>query len=291
MPSLVEQLQLEAIDQNISILDILRKAKVVAMKLKQHTLSEWMEKEISGYEAGDVPNYRKIPCELKYKSAADYNWYPCVGYERTIDNRQPLHEIVNLISSGSNSYIIPLPPDLYIAMSKQISRAMDIKLFPYPQQIAGIVESVRNTILDWSLKLWEAGVHGEGVCFLDDDYRHAKNITNINIGSIGSATSIGITGDNTEIASDKFVNEQKFLADVHLLIEKLDKLMPTSDIPENSRKEANRILEDLKTFSNPSDSDTSRIRSCLTSLKTIMENAVGSLVASGVVHIISTLTK
>jgi len=55
MPSLVEELQRDALNANAKVSDLLRKAKAIAVKLELPELEEWVEHELNGYPEGDVP--------------------------------------------------------------------------------------------------------------------------------------------------------------------------------------------------------------------------------------------
>ena len=59
MTSLVEELQRDALDSSVSVLDLLRKALVVATKLNIDEFKEWIELELKGYSGQEtVPDYR-----------------------------------------------------------------------------------------------------------------------------------------------------------------------------------------------------------------------------------------
>jgi hypothetical protein len=49
MTSLVEELQKDALNSSVSVLDLLRKALVVATKLNIDEFKEWIELELKGY--------------------------------------------------------------------------------------------------------------------------------------------------------------------------------------------------------------------------------------------------
>lgn len=66
MKSLVLELQAEALDSNVPVADLLRKALVVARKLNIPALQEWCESELKGYSGPgtEVPSYRKMEGRL-----------------------------------------------------------------------------------------------------------------------------------------------------------------------------------------------------------------------------------
>src|ERR1700729_3911052 len=61
MQPLVLALEADCLDPNVSILEVLRKALVVARKLSLTDAQAWMQKELSGYKSGDdAPPHRII---------------------------------------------------------------------------------------------------------------------------------------------------------------------------------------------------------------------------------------
>ena len=66
MKSLVLELQREAMNPNSRLSDVLRKAMVVATKLKVQDLRVWVESELKGYSKDEeIPSYRKVNGTLK----------------------------------------------------------------------------------------------------------------------------------------------------------------------------------------------------------------------------------
>src|SRR5919106_30118 len=63
--SLVLELQQLAADGETNILDLLRKALLVATKLNLIEFRDWIRNELNGYQSGELPSYRKCPAEVK----------------------------------------------------------------------------------------------------------------------------------------------------------------------------------------------------------------------------------
>ena len=64
--SLIEQLQLGAVDGAAPITDLLRRAKLAAVKLKTQDFATWVDLEITGYiDQPAVPDYRLVRGILK----------------------------------------------------------------------------------------------------------------------------------------------------------------------------------------------------------------------------------
>src|SRR5690606_19186900 len=52
-------------------------------------------------------------------------------------------------------------------------------------QIHGLLDRVRNTVLEWALSLEERGITGEGMTFSNEEQRQASNLT-FNVSHVGA---------------------------------------------------------------------------------------------------------
>jgi hypothetical protein len=57
VPTIVEEMQKAVLDPTVSVSDLLRRVKYVAVKLRLGGVEDWVEQELNGY-SGDVPEYR-----------------------------------------------------------------------------------------------------------------------------------------------------------------------------------------------------------------------------------------
>jgi hypothetical protein len=57
MPTIIEQLQIDAADPAVPVTTLLRRAKIAAAKLRLERLEQWMELELQGYP-DETPEYR-----------------------------------------------------------------------------------------------------------------------------------------------------------------------------------------------------------------------------------------
>jgi len=87
MSSIVMELQKELLDKDCDILHALRKAHIIAIKLKLTEFDEWIQRELNGYEANQdlIPDYRKIYGQLKA-------WNPYRGWIPVIMQDSRLEE-------------------------------------------------------------------------------------------------------------------------------------------------------------------------------------------------------
>ena len=214
MKSLVLELQREAMNPDSRLSDILRKALVVATKLKVDEFKIWAEVELKGYSKGqDIPSYRKVTGSVKAWNP--YNgWIPVIVEDSQINNLisnrsidQPISELESLCHQEEEDRVlqVPLPHDWIM---KIFSKSEEYRLGMVPtlvvdkSQLVGILDAVRNEILDWSLELEKQGILGDGISFSTEEVNMAKSIINIKSfkGILGDVSSSNVQfGDYSSI--------------------------------------------------------------------------------------------
>lgn len=200
MSSIILELQKDSLDGNISATQLLRKALVVAKKLNVDEFIEWISLELNGYkEILQLPNYRKVGGQVMVHNPY-HGWQPVIfssSEEAKIMSSKnvfsPLNEVENLCEKKSeHSVIVVALPD---GITKNLMKST-LGLVPYfianESQMNGIIEAVRNIVLNWSLKLEEAGIIGEDIKFSESDKQKvASTIYNI-------ANFTGVIGNVSE---------------------------------------------------------------------------------------------
>lgn len=203
MPSLVEELQRDALDAKVGIADLLRKALVVATKLNLRKFRWWVEKELDGYVSGDVPNYRVVMGAVKALNPfRGYIPFICEDAElaRTISmrhERSPIGTIQELIERGESSYVCNFDPQLQNLLMQGHEFPMLPTLHISRSAYVRIVESVRNELLRWSLKLEADGIVGDGMSFSQEEKATAAEKAeelspSVNITVIGTMTDSAV---------------------------------------------------------------------------------------------------
>lgn len=182
---IVLELQREALDENISIEALLRKAYLVARKLKLTDFEEWLKQEKNGY-IHDIPKYREIVGEVK-------GWNPYAGwvpivFQADIANIVSKMPVPNSISSLVDVYSLSdgsiklsingVLTDMFNDMIE--SMPTKYAFFSSRSEIYRIMSTVRDKILDWSLLLEENGIVGEEMTFTDYEKQVALETQVIN---------------------------------------------------------------------------------------------------------------
>ena len=182
---IVLQLQSEALDENTTIETLLRKAYLVARKLKLQEFQEWISLEQNGYN-GTLPDYRKIGGEIKAWNP-HYGWIPVVmkGEMADILNQMPMAQPISVISdayNGSDGTIaFNVPGELTDFLNKNTtSFQTQFRFYSTKTELRKIMSAVRNKILEWSILLEENGIVGDRLSFNDQEIKIAQESQTIN---------------------------------------------------------------------------------------------------------------
>ena len=289
MDSLVLELQRECLTPGVSVADLLRKALVVARKLGVKDLQSWIENELNGYDATiKVPSYRVTNGELKAWDAYRGAWIPYFVRDpksaeliSKCEMRQSASELEDFAREtigGRAGLVLPfspyqlqiLNPDDGYTPSRHLGRSA----------IVGIIDTIRNTILQWTLKLEEDGIVGAGLTFTPTEkataaeahytinYNAPVGISQIQQGSPG-ASQTASTVDLTPLR--EVLTELKGrIAELKLCAQDAGQLQADVQGIENqlASPKPNRVV----------------IRELLASITNILEGCAGSILAAGILH-------
>ncbi len=230
MPSIVLQLQTECLDNNVAVSALLRKALVVSTKLKITDFREWCQLETNGYiDLVTTPEYRKIYGEIKAHNPY-HGWQPVLFEDsdtpKLLGERkliEPISQLEDLLHSKktTNSLIgMPIPPEiLYKIFDRHYLESGIIpKVVINPSDLVRILDIVRNTILEWTLKLEQDGILGEEMTFTPQEQEKAMLNPNIRItnfqGILGNVNQSSVMQDlSMTVKADNLDSLCSFLTD------------------------------------------------------------------------------
>ena len=194
--SLVLELQDLAQTGSTPLSELLRRAKVVAVKLSIHEAATWIDHEIDGYPPHeDVPEYRVVPCELRGRNR--FHGWQAVPWEEANPiqeafsrqpQRRPIAEI-EVFAQGGDSKQASLTQeerDLLVNFGNAHLLEIPLARFYARHSFVAILDGVRKKILDWSLALEQRDVLGRGMTFNEAEKRAAASLPF----RIGEATTV-----------------------------------------------------------------------------------------------------
>lgn len=170
---LIEQIRNEAVDGSSSLTSLLRKCQILASTLGNSDFKRWVSCELNGYgESDDLPQYRRLEadsvgtfsgyggrilrnqpipmCNLPEKIAARLS---------TISFKEGVGSMEHLLKNTKEGQLASRWPSVIIA-NYQTKFIMDFVLMEAfmvvsRAEVAGILETIRNRILEFALELGE----------------------------------------------------------------------------------------------------------------------------------------
>lgn len=288
MASIVIELQKKALDGDIPLSDLLRKALVVARKLKIKEFDDWISKELEGYsDNSEIPDYREMVGVVE-------GWNPTRGWqpiffqttkdERKITKRKLGHRIAELESlltgqtDNSNGFHMPFNPEEQRVLCKPIGYRTEVILTISDASLAGLLDTVRNIILNWALKLEDDGVRGEGMTFSDSEKSEAeKRSYNVN-NFYGSVTGTQIQQGSPE--SEQSIRVEGVSIDsVAQFIMALRKELPNLAIEDDTNRELSSDVATVEAQIASPNPKNNIVRASLDSIRRILEGASGGVAA------------
>ncbi len=249
MSSFVLELQQYLLTTDCDTLIALRKAHIISAKLKLTEFDSWLQNELNGYQRADnVPSYRIVHGSGVAKNPF-YGFIP-VSFanpeiEQLCTQRNIYDSIASLIelckSNEGGSIYLRYPGKIEQLILNGAGVDLPIFLQINIYHIKNIIESVRNCLIEWSLKLESEGIVGENMVFQDSEKVTAQNIPQQVHNYYGTVVngnvehSQVISGQNHTI---EYNEAQKALADVKESIEK-------EDLCTEDKETALALLEDI----------------------------------------------
>ncbi|RXI27337.1 hypothetical protein CRU89_06415 [Aliarcobacter trophiarum] len=187
---------------------------------------EWINSELKGYKADNIPSYRVVNVNLKFLNPY-HGWIDAViddKFEEILRKTniiQPISEIEKIISDYQPNKIIQV--DLKGTNIRRLQKLYNTDFKPAQFinyiQIAGIIDMVKTLLLEWTLRLEEDGIIGnDDLIFTAKEKEMAKNINIQNfsgtLGNILNNGNLSIENNSTNIYNEninKLIDEIKKL--------------------------------------------------------------------------------
>lgn len=177
MSSIVLELQRDLYDGEKSVIDLLRKAYIVARKLKVLKFEKWIDAELNGYYSKEIniPEYRTVRVNMIALNPVRGYIPVWINDEKLIELlsrmqiSQSISEIEALLKSDNDHAISKIPPNIEFKLNQGFNYKYPLYNQIDKSQLQGIIEGTKNVILNWPLKLEEDGILGENMSFSDKE--------------------------------------------------------------------------------------------------------------------------
>ncbi|MDH1004438.1 hypothetical protein [Acinetobacter junii] len=248
------QLQGLASDPNSDIEELLNKALLVSRKLKIKEFRKWCELELEGYGDKTLPEYRKLRGQLKafnpYSGLIPFMIPDDLNEViTTLRIKQSIGDIRVLLMQKGDSfqYLINNEAKNALMSLQEGFVKLEPRLMLYRPQLMSICTKVRSIVYNWSLKLEEDGILGEGLKFNEKEKEKAMSVTHFNIknmqGVVGNVSGGTINQNNQmNIKEMDFDSLAKLLAENNVAFSDIQSLKDAIEI-DPAPTEPNKLGE------------------------------------------------
>ena len=171
-------------------------------------------------------------------------------------------------------------------LSKLLEIALPVRHNISIQQIVKITESVKNKILDWTLELEEKGIKGENMSSSEKEKEKVKEMGDTITNVYGNQQIM-----QNSINSTQTINVNDLKKELSNLIEKLEVGLNNqefySKVSENELKEIREEVQTLKMEVSKADIDKTLVAKSINFMKEIFMRTTTSLIAGGLLNLIS----
>jgi hypothetical protein len=229
MASLVRDFQRDIVQSSKSTTELLRTAKLISAKLGLNDITTWVNSELSGYSQGaSVPDYRVLSGGDLQVFNPYRGWQYINHVKRSVPIGQPVPELEEL--AKGKSIVLPLHGDARYELTDQIGGHVD-----FPQQIQlstvrlkGLLDAIRDRLLDWSTELESRGISGENMSFDEGERRSAHS----QVFHIQNATGAFGNVINSTVTIYDYSSVHQVLKD--------------HKVPQAERNELENVMDELK---------------------------------------------
>lgn len=297
MPAIVPELIEMATSRTVSTTDLLRKSLVVSERLALPNFSKWINFELNGYKENQTPEYRKLKWEIKLLTTSGQPLPPSAALAQLINREieinitEPIHEIEISVNDKEELFreINIENKKIYKACEIQgsikyineieISRGRRLAATLPAKKAQGICENVRTKILNIALDLEKNGIKGNGMTFNNEEKEIARSVVITN-----NNGQIQISSSGSNQTQTKTVDTKKLCELVSALRKALDK---DNSMSSDGRRELESELATLEAQAQSPKPKWPIVKETALSLKSILENAAGSALASAALPLLS----
>lgn len=285
MSSIVIDIQKDIIDSSKSVSDILRQSFILARKLKILDFEKWIGNELNGYKDAEIPEYRHVRGTIKGWNP--YNgWIPVIIQDQNLQKQmtntiiaQSIPELEDLVSDPKGQLHAQLPDSFgdltghYTRYIEEIGKS----------SVRGIIEKVKNIIMEWILKLEEDGILGADMSFTEEEMKIAdKNNYTVNnfFGDISGSQIQQNSNHSSQFIQNDDINHDLLSEIVSLLIENRSALIEKVSSPDQFTREIERIEKEAKQ-KKPSKKI---LDESMKSIRSLLEGITGNIIAAGLLY-------
>ena len=254
MSSFIKDLQTEIMSPNCDIVNILRKAHFIASTLNLTDFDKWIMSELNGYPTpNDCPEYRILHCDL-YAFNQFNGWMPTVFRNTELENlisitkmNNSISQIISMSEQEGDKLMSEILGELLLLLNECFNTSNTrFALFVSKTSIMDIIEKVKTTVLDWTIKLESEGILGENTTFSEQEKQVAATIPQTINNYYGNTNIVSSPTENMQIVSGNN-NEVSFSYEfAKNAVEEIEDSISAKDISDTDKEYALSIINNIK---------------------------------------------
>lgn len=291
MKGIVLELQYDLLQNDCDILNALRKAHIIASKLKLSEFDLWIMQELNGYDNQEnIPDYRIVHGELKAFNPY-HGWIPAtinnLECEQTLCERKvsnSISSIIELYKNNSGHIYYTFPGTVISELNKMFNSPipMQFSLFISSHVLKEIVEHVKDCLLQWTLKLDEIGVIGEGMTFSQEEKGKVKELPQTINNYYGTTSVVNAPITNAQISNGNSNNNSFNFQLLQEDVKDIEDAISNDTLSKDDKETALDLLREIKDKIE-AKKKPNIIKAALVGLKDFLIN-VGSSVAAALIE-------
>jgi hypothetical protein len=254
----------ELADKNVSLTYPLLKTKILAKRLRNKQLIDWVDKELGVYPNGEeIPDYRKYPAKLTLDATEgphQFNDYPVPTYLLpddvragicTVEIRQAVAALETLISSDKSGTVeISLPAEALLVVQDSIRQTghPDFRMHALHKTvsisiIAQVLASIRKKLLDFALELEQEFGEETDIQTLKANNLQITHIMNTTINTTGNSNTVNtgsgatVTATINQQSVGQGVTAESVAEEIRQLTAQIQELLRQSDGDKDAKEE------------------------------------------------------
>ncbi len=289
MSGVILELQKEILSSECDIVNMLRKAHLIAVKLELREFDKWINSELNGYDNQSTrPKYRMISGELKA-----FNPYrgwitaqiPDFDLERSVTEffmSNSLSELVSLCKNADTTLIRKFKGEQNAVIDKMFGYNTNFEYAVHVSvsSIMDIVEKVKNSILEWTLELEQKGIVGEQMKFDNMDKKKAHELAPT-INYFGNTTVINSPEKAVQVVTGNNNTVEFSYSEARNIMDVIENTIESEDISAEHKEDAFELLKEIKTKID-TEQKPNFIKASLIGLKDFLVGIGASLTATAV---------
>ncbi len=296
MGSIVLELQQELLNKDCDILLVLRKAHLIASKLRLTEFDTWIQSELNGYETDQdgIPDYRQIHGQLKAWNPY-HGWIPVVLQDAKLENLlcnrklgESIGEIQELYDKSKGNITLTFTADVANTLDSMCDAPFrtNYSLHVSKHCLKSIIDKVTNSLMEWTLDLERNGILGENMTFNEKEAASAKEMPKQINNYYGTVVNGSV--NSSQIASG---NNNTVTYNSALVSDAIQEIRDSLNVDEISLEEKETAIEILEDISSKLEQNKKPgiIKSAFLGLKDFMLAAGADITAALIVDKIQEL--